>query len=134
MENEQFDEALDVDDSNEIESDDDEEPNNAGQQTNVDAAAYNEANLAVGEGEEDDQALPGQYNAADYSNLNVSAEVKELFEYIGRYKPAKIDLETSFKPFIPEYMPCVGEVDAFIKMPKPDGVKEDFGITVLDET
>lgn len=37
------------------------------------------------------------------------------------------------KPFIPEYIPCVGEVDAFLKMPKPDGTKEDLGITILDE-
>lgn len=98
VENEQFDEALEVDDSNEIESDDDEvEPNNTGQQTNT--AQPNAEN------EEEDQELPGQYNAADYANLNVSAEVRELFEYIGRYKPQKIDLETTFKPFIPEYMP-----------------------------
>ena len=27
----------------------------------------------------------------------------------------------------------MGEVDAFLKMPKPDGSKEDLGITVLDE-
>lgn len=98
VENEQFDEALEVDDSNEIESDDeDAEPNNAGQQTN--AAQLNQ------DADEDEQELPGQYNAANYANLNVSAEVKELFEYIGRYKPQKIDLETTFKPFIPEYMP-----------------------------
>lgn len=37
------------------------------------------------------------------------------------------------KPFVPEYIPCVGEVDAFLKMPKPDGTKEDLGITILDE-
>lgn len=37
------------------------------------------------------------------------------------------------KPFVPEFIPCVGEVDAFLKMPKPDGVKEDIGITILDE-
>ena len=37
------------------------------------------------------------------------------------------------KPFIPEFVPAVGEVDAFLKMPKPDGTKEDLGITVLDE-
>lgn len=27
----------------------------------------------------------------------------------------------------------MGEVDAFLKMPKPDGTKEDLGIAVLDE-
>lgn len=59
--------------------------------------------------------------------------MKDLFEYIQRYKPQKIDLETKIKPFIPDYIPAVGEVDAFLKMPKPDGTKEDLGITVLDE-
>jgi len=59
--------------------------------------------------------------------------VRDLFEYILRYKPQKIDLETKVKPFIPEYIPAVGEVDSFLKMPKPDGSKEDLGITMLDE-
>ena len=63
----------------------------------------------------------------------MSSEVKELFEYIQRYKPQKIDLDTKLKPFVPEYIPSVGEVDAFLKMPKPDGTKEDLGIAVLDE-
>jgi intraflagellar transport protein 46 len=63
----------------------------------------------------------------------VSAEVKELFEYIHRYKPQKIELDTKIKPFIPDSIPAVGEVDAFLKMPKPDGQKEDLGIIVLDE-
>lgn len=65
--------------------------------------------------------------------MPVSAEVKDLFEYIQRYKPQKIDLETKIKPFVPDYIPAVGEVDAFLKMTKPDGNKEDLGITVLDE-
>ena len=56
-----------------------------------------------------------------------------MFEYIQRYKPQKIELDTKMKPFIPDYIPAVGEVDAFLKMPKPDGQKEDLGITVLDE-
>ena len=77
--------------------------------------------------------MPGAYNANQFVNLPVSNEIKELFEYITRYKPQKIDLETKIKPFIPDYIPAVGEVDAFLKMPKPDGTKEDLGITVLDE-
>lgn len=63
----------------------------------------------------------------------MSSEVKELFEYIGRYKPQRIELDTTFKPFIPEFIPNVGEVDAYLKMPKPDGSKETLGIEVLDE-
>lgn len=37
------------------------------------------------------------------------------------------------KPFVPEYIPSVGEVDAFLKMPRPDTGKEDLGISMLDE-
>jgi intraflagellar transport protein 46 len=43
-----------------------------------------------------------------------------------------IDLDRNLKPFVPDYIPSVGEVDAFLKMPKPDGTK-DLGIAVLDE-
>jgi intraflagellar transport protein 46 len=50
------------------------------------------------------------------ANLNVSAELKELFEYITRFKPADIELESKLKPFIPEYIPSVGEIDSFIKV------------------
>ena len=42
-------------------------------------------------------------------------------------------METKIKPFVPDYIPAVGEVDSFLKMPKPDGTKEDLGISMLDE-
>jgi len=76
-----------------------------------------------GEEEDDDEEkeVPGAYNPAAYANLPCSSEVKELFDYIQRYKPQKIDLETKLRPFVPDYIPAVGEVDAFLKMPKPDG-------------
>lgn len=37
--------------------------------------------------DEDDKLVPGAYNPMQYANLPVSGEVKELFEYIQRYKP-----------------------------------------------
>lgn len=132
VENDQFDEALEIDDSQEIESDDD-EAEMEGQDVVGKMNQGNDTKGAAAGDDEDGEELPGQYNAANYANLPVSSEVKDLFEYIGRYKPQKINLDTSFKPFIPEYIPCVGEVDAFLKMPKPDNAKEDLGITVLDE-
>jgi intraflagellar transport protein 46 len=63
----------------------------------------------------------------------VTQEVKDIFEYITRYKPQKISLDTKMKPFILDYIPAVGEVDAFLKMPRPDTGKEDMGISMLDE-
>jgi hypothetical protein len=48
--------------------------------------------------------------------LNVTAEVKDLFQYIERYKPVEVELPTVLKCFIPEYIPTIGEMDAFLKV------------------
>ena len=48
--------------------------------------------------------------------MNVSAEVRDLFQYIERYKPQEVELHTTLKCFIPEYIPTIGEMDAFIKV------------------
>jgi intraflagellar transport protein 46 len=42
-------------------------------------------------------------------------------------------METKLKAFIPEYIPAVGEVDAFLKIPKPDATPETLGLMDLDE-
>lgn len=57
--------------------------------------------------------------------LQVSKAEKDLFDFIQRYTPQKIELESKFKPFIPDYIPAVGDIDAFIKVtptsrPLPD--------------
>lgn len=83
----------------------------------------------VGEG-----AQPAKlYNPADYKSLQVSQEIQDLFDYIGRYKAQDIELETKLKPFIPDYIPAVGEIDNFLKIPPPDGTSDGLGLTVLDE-
>ncbi len=42
-----------------------------------------------------------------------------------------MDLDTKLRPFIPEYIPTVGEVDAFIKMDRPDEKSETLGLTEM---
>ncbi|GLD68848.1 intraflagellar transport protein 46 homolog [Lates japonicus] len=79
------------------------------------------------------EAPEGAYDPADYANLPVSTEVKELFQYITRYTPQSIDLEHSLKPFIPDFIPAVGDIDAFLKVPRPDGKADGLGLLVLDE-
>lgn len=34
---------------------------------------------------------------------------------------------------MPDYIPAVGDIDAFIKIPKPDGSTDEVGLIVLDE-
>jgi intraflagellar transport protein 46 len=83
--------------------------------------------------EESYDNLEGAYSPKDYAHLNVSAEVRDLFQYIERYKPHEVELETTLKCFIPEYIPAIGEMDAFVKVPRPDNKPEDLGLKYLDE-
>ncbi|KAG5453996.1 Intraflagellar transport protein 46 [Clonorchis sinensis] len=79
------------------------------------------------------EVIEGAYNPADYEHLTVSPEIKEMFEYIQRYTPQIIELETHLKPFIPDYIAAVGDIDAFLKVPRPDGKPDNLGLLVLDE-
>jgi intraflagellar transport protein 46 len=151
VDNQPYDLAVDVNDSEEIESDEEEadegnEPQSmkpAGQNKQQQSQhqlpaqkqqqAHQQKAQTEEEDDEDDKPVDGAYNPLQYANLPVSNEVKELFEYITRFKPQKIDLDSKMKPFIPEFVPAVGEVDSMLKMPRPDGSNEELGISVLDE-
>lgn len=50
-----------------------------------------------------------------------------------RYKPQMQDLDTKLKPFIPDYIPAVGDIDAMLKIHRSDGVDAGLGLEVLDE-
>ena len=77
--------------------------------------------------------IEGAYNAEDYADLNVSADVRDLFQYIGRYAAHEVELESTLKCFVPDYIPAVGEMDAFLKVPRPDDRADLLGLQVLDE-
>ncbi|CAL8122602.1 unnamed protein product [Orchesella dallaii] len=79
--------------------------------------------------------IEGVYNPQDYEHLNVSPEVKELFHYITRYEPPGLgsQMDVKLKPFIPEYYPSVGDIDAFIKVTHPELQDDSLGIKCLDE-
>ncbi|XP_067826941.1 intraflagellar transport protein 46 homolog isoform X1 [Heptranchias perlo] len=89
------------------------------------------------ESDEDDEehgAPPeGAYDPADYEHLPTSTEIKELFQYITRYTPQSIELDHKLKPFIPDFIPSVGDIDAFLKVPRPDGKPDNLGLIPLDE-
>lgn len=67
------------------------------------------------------------YDPAEYAHLNVSAEIKDLFQYIGRYKAHEVDLDTSLRCFVPDFIPAVGDMDAFLKVPRPDSSSDELG-------
>lgn len=72
--------------------------------------------------------------AIDYDRLPVPDEFKELFELVDAYDPVDLELETPLKCFLPsKYYVAVGDVDPFVKIPRPDGVPDGLGAAVLDE-
>eukprot|EP00911_Craspedida_sp_UC1_P002063 UC1_evm1s1593 len=81
--------------------------------------------------------LEGEYDPAEFAQLDVAPEVRDLFDYISDYKPKVQELETRLQPFIPDYIPAVGDIDAFIKVPGVDPQLEAdgpvLGLEVLDE-
>jgi len=85
------------------------------------------------EADESYEHIEGAYNSRDYANLNVPPDVRDLFQYIERYKPQEVELETPLKCFIPEYIPAIGELDGFLKVPRPDGKEDSTGLKFLDE-
>jgi len=73
----------------------------------------------------------GGFDFSQFYSLNVQPEVKELLGFMSRFKPADTVLESKLKPFIPSYIPAIGEVDAFLKINRPDNIPEELGLTVL---
>lgn len=49
------------------------------------------------------------------------------------YTPQNIELEYKLRPFVPDFIPAVGDIDAFLKVGRPDGVEDGLGLHVLDE-
>ncbi|XP_046909987.2 intraflagellar transport 46 [Dermatophagoides farinae] len=77
--------------------------------------------------------LEGAYDPNKFDCPDAPSHVRNLFQFIGHYSPQMIEIGPRLKPFIPDYIPTVGHVDAFIKIPYPDGRTNDLGLTVLDE-
>jgi intraflagellar transport protein 46 len=75
------------------------------------------------------------YNPDDYAFIlpKVSMEIRDLFGYITAFQPTVIECPTKLRPFVPDFIPCIGDIDAFCKIPPPDGKPDNLGLVVLDE-
>ena len=56
---------------------------------------------------------------------------KNLFLFIDAYVPQQRPIPAVAKPFIPDYLPAFGDVDDFIRVPRPDSCSEHLGIEVV---
>lgn len=97
----------------------------------------NDNNLEDEDDDDDVQAsaaAPSRgYDPKEFEQIPAPPEIKELFQYITKYSPQIVELDYKLAPFIPDFIPAVGDIDAFIKVARPDDVPSDLGLRVLDE-
>ncbi|XP_033250105.1 intraflagellar transport protein 46 homolog [Drosophila miranda] len=79
-----------------------------------------------------------------WEQLPLQQDLKDIFPYILKYTPQTIDTPYHLQPFIPEFVPAVGDVDALLKVQAPpllqpqrqrelDEHLERLGLWLLDE-
>jgi hypothetical protein len=47
---------------------------------------------------------------------SLTEDLKQLLKMIAAYAPENIELETKLHPFVPEYIPCIGDIDPMLKV------------------
>ena len=71
--------------------------------------------------------------SAAFASLDVPPEIRALFSHVDAYTPTHTRHATPLKPFVPAFIPAVGNIDEFVKVPRPDGAEDGLGARVLDE-
>lgn len=100
------------------------------------AGSNNNNDEQEGEEEEEDEPEDIVNNFPSESNivqLKVSEDIKQMLRSIFQYNASNITLPTPLRPFIPDFQPAIGDLDSFIKIPRPDGGRDMLGLTVIDE-
>nr|SVE87072.1 EOG090X0FP3 [Daphnia similis] len=83
--------------------------------------------------DEMDDSSANLYNPIEFNGVNVPFQIRELFHFITKYRPQILEMETKLKPFLPDFIPAVGDPDAFLKIDRPDESAEFLGLNLIDE-
>ncbi|XP_055540412.1 intraflagellar transport protein 46 homolog isoform X2 [Wyeomyia smithii] len=85
-----------------------------------------------------------EFNPKFYENIEAPNELKDIFQYITRFSPQRVSIDYKLKIFVPDFIPSVGDIDAFLKIYSPPFLNEDkkntlsehirkLGLETLDE-
>ncbi|XP_046676937.1 intraflagellar transport protein 46 homolog [Homalodisca vitripennis] len=77
--------------------------------------------------------LEGSYDPREFDHLSVAQDIREVFQFITCYTPQNIELDYKLRPFVPDFIPAVGDIDGFLKVGRPDGESDGLGLRTLDE-
>ncbi|CAD5229533.1 unnamed protein product [Bursaphelenchus okinawaensis] len=76
---------------------------------------------------------PHQHTLDIAPSYRLSTGVKELFHLVEDFEADRVDIQSQLRPFLLDYLPAVGDVDPFLKIPRPDGLEDHLGLIELDE-
>lgn len=99
-----------------------------------DISRNNYRNINIMESEKQTMKL-NFFNIDQFMELNIDQEYKGLVTIMKKFDVDKniLSLDTKMKPFIPNFLPSIGEVDAFLKINRPDNKIEELGLDTVDE-
>lgn len=63
-------------------------------------------------------------NIEQKAKYPITTDLKNLFRLIEEFHAERIEVEPLLIPFPVDYIPAVGDVDPFIKIPRPDDVSK----------
>ncbi|KAK6740678.1 hypothetical protein RB195_008872 [Necator americanus] len=87
-----------------------------------------------GRPEEDSDSDSHEYSDSEHNAAHdFSQEEEQLFAFVDAYQPEEIRPRPLLRLFLMDYMPAIGDIDAMIKIPRPDEVEDNIGFTQLDE-
>ncbi|CAP38051.2 Protein CBR-DYF-6 [Caenorhabditis briggsae] len=64
---------------------------------------------------------------------NYTEDEIAVLTFIDAYKAQEVELRPQLRPFSIEHIPAMGEVDLFVKVPRPDDIDDNVGLTQIDE-
>ncbi|KAK6032049.1 hypothetical protein OSTOST_01783, partial [Ostertagia ostertagi] len=84
--------------------------------------------------EENSDSDSQEYSDSDGNTINdFNEEELQLLSFVNAYQPEEIRPRPLLKLFIMDYLPAIGDIDAMIKIPRPDEVEDNIGLIQLDE-
>ncbi|KAI6243801.1 Intraflagellar transport protein 46-like protein [Aphelenchoides fujianensis] len=63
----------------------------------------------------------------------LSSDIRDLMHFVDSFEAERVEIQAVLRPFFLDYIPAVGDVDPFLKIPRPDNVDDQLGLVALDE-
>ncbi|KAI6173775.1 Intraflagellar transport protein 46-like protein [Aphelenchoides besseyi] len=63
----------------------------------------------------------------------LSSDIRDLMHFVDSFAAERVEIQAVLRPFFLDYIPAIGDVDPFLKIPRPDQIDDQLGLLVLDE-